>query len=165
MLFTSDGKAIRFQESSVRAMGRTACGVRGIRLAKGERVISLIIAGPGHILMATANGYGKRTAVDQFPTKGRAGQGVICIRTSERNGQQVGAVLVQEEDEIMLISDGGILVRTRVADVPVVGRATQGVKLINLSGEGRLVGLDRIEYMEGDAEPDPDEAPESVPES
>jgi len=161
MLFTSDGKAIRFPEASVRAVGRTACGVHGIRLAEGARVISLIIADPGHILMATANGYGKRTALDQFPTRGRAGQGVICIRTSERNGQQVGAVLVQEEDEIMLITDGGTLVRTPVANVSVVGRATQGVKLISLSGEERLVGLDRIEYMEEEAESGPDDAPEA----
>jgi DNA gyrase subunit A len=161
MLFTSNGKAIRFQESEVRAMGRTACGVRGMRLAQGERIISLIIAGPGTILMATANGYGKRTALDQFSVQGRGGQGVICIRTNERNGQQVGAVLVQEEDEIMLITNGGTLVRTRVADVPVTGRATQGVKLISLSGEERLVGLDRIEPMEEDGELDTGEITET----
>jgi DNA gyrase subunit A len=147
MLFTSDGKAIRFHESNVRAMGRTACGVRGIRLAEGQRVISLIIADTGDILIATEKGYGKRTAVDQFPTKGRAGQGMISITTSERNGAQVGAVLVQEEDEIMLITAGGTLVRTRVADVSRLGRATQGVKLISLSGDEKLAGLERIEPM------------------
>jgi DNA gyrase subunit A len=152
MLFTSDGKAIRFKESTVRAMGRTACGVRGIRLAEGQRVISLIIADRGHILMATEKGYGKRTAIDQFPTKGRAGMGVISIKTSERNGPQVGAVLVQEEDEIMLITDGGTLVRTRVADVSLLHRDTQGVKLISLSEPEKLAGLERIAPEEAGAD-------------
>jgi DNA gyrase subunit A len=154
MLFTSDGKAIRFEESSVRPMGRTACGVRGIRLGGGQRVISLIIAEEGDILMATENGYGKRTAVDQFPTKGRAGQGVISITTSERNGAQVGAVLVQEDDEIMLITAGGTLVRTRVADVSRVGRITQGVKLISLGEGEKLAGLERIEPVDEDEDED-----------
>jgi len=154
MLFTSDGKAIRFHESSVRSMGRTACGVRGIRLAEGQRVISLIIVDEGDILMATERGYGKRTAVDQFPIRGRAGQGVISITTSERNGPQVGAVLVQEDDEIMLITNGGTLVRTRVADVSRVGRNTQGVTLIRLSEQEKLAGLERIEPEENGAPED-----------
>jgi DNA gyrase subunit A len=158
MLFTSDGKAIRFPESTVRASGRTASGMRGIRVEEGERVIALIIAGPGTILMATSHGYGKRTELEEFSSRGRGGKGVICIRTSERNGEQVGAVLVQESDEIMLISDGGTLVRTRVADVPIVGRATQGVKLIRLSDEERLVGLDRIAYVEDEESDAPDDS-------
>ncbi len=144
MLFSSNGKAIRFPESSVRAMGRTACGVRGIKLAKGHKVISLIIVDQGDILMATERGYGKRTPIDQFPTKGRAGQGVISIKTNERNGQQVGAVLVQEDDQIMLITAGGTLVRTRVSDVSLVGRDTQGVTLIRLGESEKLTGLERI---------------------
>ncbi len=144
MLFSSDGKAMRFQESAVRPMGRTACGVRGIRLGEGRRVISLIIVDEGDILIATEHGFGKRTPVDQFPTKGRGGMGVISIKTSERNGAQVGAVQVREEDEIMLITAGGTLVRTRVADVSLVGRDTQGVRLIRLTGKETLAGLERI---------------------
>lgn len=148
MLFSSNGKAIRFQESEIRSSGRSASGVRGIRLAAGEQVIALIIADVGTILMATSNGYGKRTDVEQFPTKHRGGQGIICIRTSDRNGPMVGASLVQDSDEIMLISSGGTLVRTRVADVSIMGRATQGVRLIRLADEERLVGLDRIELID-----------------
>ncbi len=161
MLCTSDGKAIRFHESTVRSMGRTACGVRGIKLAAGQRVISLIIVDQGDILMATERGYGKRTAIDQFPVRGRAGMGVISIRTSGRNGPQVGAVLVQEEDEIMLITDGGTLVRTRVADVSLLSRDTQGVTLIRLSAAEKLAGLERIAPEEDDPEEDdPEEIPE-----
>lgn len=147
MLFTSDGKAIRFKESEVRSMSRTAHGVRGIRVHENAQVIALIIAGTGTILMATANGYGKRTIVDEFTAHGRGGQGVICILTNERNGPQIGAVLVQDSDEIMLISDGGTLVRTTVANISLVGRRTQGVKLISLAEGEKLVGLDRIESI------------------
>ncbi len=145
MLFSSSGKGIHFKEGDVRPMGRTARGVRGIRLAEGQFVIALIIVdGEGKILTATKNGFGKRTKVDEFTLQGRGGQGVIAIQTSERNGDVVGAVLVNDEDEIMLISDGGTLVRTPVADVSVIGRNTQGVSLIRLSkGEG-LVGLERV---------------------
>lgn len=153
MLFTSAGKALRFNEASVRPMGRTACGVRGIKLGEGQRVISLIIAKPGDVLTVTENGYGKRTPVDQFPTKGRAGMGIISIKTSPRNGDQVGAVLVDEDDEIMLITDGGTLVRTRVSDVSVMGRDTQGVKVINVAKGEKLIGIERIEVLEGDDEP------------
>ncbi|OGT91396.1 MAG: DNA gyrase subunit A [Gammaproteobacteria bacterium RIFOXYA12_FULL_61_12] len=152
MLFTSAGKAVRFNEEEVRAMGRTACGVRGVKLAKGQRVISLIIAQEGQVLTVTENGFGKRTPIDQFQTKGRGGMGVISIRTSERNGEQVGAILVNEEDEIMLITDGGTLVRTRAADVSVVGRDAQGVKMISLSGDERLIGIERIVMLDGDEE-------------
>ncbi len=153
MLFSSAGKAIRFREDQVRPMGRTACGVRGIRLDSGQRVISLIITnGEGTVLTVTENGYGKRTPVEQFPVKGRGGKGVISIKTSKRNGDQIGATLVEEGDEIMLITDGGTLVRTRVADVSVMGRDTQGVTMIRLSKGERLVGIARIESLdeEGD---------------
>ena len=153
MLFSSEGKAIRFNESQVRAMGRAACGVRGIKLGAGHRVISLLIADPNaSVLTVTENGFGKRTEIREYPVKGRGGMGVISIKTSERNGDQVGAVLVDESDEIMLITDGGTLVRTRVTDVSVMGRSTQGVTLIRLSENERLVGIERIESLNGDEE-------------
>ncbi|MCB1829668.1 MAG: DNA gyrase subunit A [Chromatiaceae bacterium] len=149
MLFTSAGKAIRFAESQVRPMGRTACGVRGIRLDQGQRVISLIVTrAEGTILTVTENGFGKRTPMDQFPIKGRGGMGVISIKTSERNGEQVGAVLVEDQDEVMLITDGGTLVRNRVSDISLMGRGTQGVTMIRLSNKERLIGLARVESLE-----------------
>ena len=148
MLFSSAGKAVCFNESAVRPMGRTATGVRGIRLELGQRVISLIVATEGDVLTVCENGYGKRTPIDQFPVKGRGGKGLISIRTSERNGDQIGAILVDEEDEIMLISDGGTLVRTRVSDVPRMGRDTQGVKMISLTKGEKLIGIARIEVLE-----------------
>ena len=144
MLATSDGKLIRFPESDVRAMGRTARGVRGIRLGRGARVISLMIASEGLVLTATENGYGKCTRAADYRKQGRAGQGLISIRTSRRNGSVVGAELVEPTDELMLITDGGKLVRTRVSEVSVVGRDAQGVKLISLSEGERLVGLERL---------------------
>ena len=144
MLATSDGKLIRFPESDVRAMGRTARGVRGIRLGRGARVISLMLASEGLVLTATENGYGKCTPAVEFRRQGRAGMGLISIRTSRRNGAVVGAELVEQTDELMLITDGGKLVRTRVNEVSVLGRDTQGVKLISLSEGERLVGLERI---------------------
>ena len=152
ILFSSAGKATRFNESSVRSMGRTSRGVRGIRLQPGQRVISLIIANEGCVLAATENGYGKRTQISEYPAKGRGGQGVIAIQTSERNGAVVGAVLVNETDEIMLITDGGTLVRTRCAEVSIVGRNTQGVRLINLSANEHLIAMERI--AESNEEPD-----------
>lgn len=144
MLFASNGKAIRFRETDVRAMGRTAAGVRGIRLAGNAVVNALIIVGDGDILTATENGYGKRTATADYPVHGRGGQGVISIQTSDRNGDAVGAIQVVEDDEIMLISNGGTLVRTGVADISVVGRSTQGVRLIRLAEDESLVGIDRL---------------------
>ncbi len=150
MLFTSAGKAIRYQESDVRAMGRTACGVRGVKLGKDQRVISLIIGNDGDVLTVTENGFGKRTPIDQFPIKGRGGMGVISIKTSARNGAQIAAVRVDEDDEIMLITDGGTLVRTRVADVSRMGRDTQGVTMIRLSNDEKLVGIERIEALEAE---------------
>jgi len=144
MLVTSDGKLIRFPESDVRAMGRTARGVRGMRLGRGAQVISLMIASESLVLTATENGYGKCTPAADYRRQGRAGQGLISIRTSPRNGAVVGAELVESTDELMLITDGGKLVRTRVNEVSVLGRDTQGVKLISLSEGERLVGLERI---------------------
>ncbi len=142
MLFTSAGKVVRFREQAVRTMGRTACGVRGIRLDYGQRIISLIIADEGTVLTATEKGYGKRTAIEDYPVHGRGGQGVISIQTSARNGQVVGAVLVNDDDEIMLITNAGTLVRTRVNEVSITGRNTQGVKLISLSEDEKLIGIE-----------------------
>ena len=150
LLFASSGKAIRFSESDVRPMGRGAAGVRGIKLAGDHEVIGLTIIHEGLILTATENGYGKRTSVEDFPVQGRGGQGVIAIQTSERNGRTVGAAQVAEEDEIMLISSSGTLVRTAVDDISVQGRNTQGVRLIRVEEGQRLVGLARIEAIESD---------------
>jgi len=144
MLFASNGKAVRFDEETVRSMGRTATGVRGMRLAEGEQVVSLIVAADGDILAATARGYGKRTALDEFPRKGRGTQGVIAIQCSERNGALVAAVQVQPEQGLVLISDRGTLVRTRVAEVSQLGRNTQGVTLIRLPADESLVGVVRL---------------------
>ncbi len=146
MLFNSAGKVIRFAETDVRSMGRVSRGVRGMRMPEDTEIISLIIANPeeGAILTATEFGYGKRTDLEQYRVQGRGGSGIISIQTSERNGKVVGAVQVQPEHQIMLITDGGTLVRTPVKDVPIVGRNTQGVKLINLTKNEKLVGLERV---------------------
>jgi DNA gyrase subunit A len=145
ILCSSSGKAIRFDENDVRPMGRTAAGVRGIRLPAGEEVISLIILEEqGMVLTASENGYGKRTEIEDFPLHGRGGQGVIALQISERNGRMVGALLSKPDDEIMLISSSGTLVRTPVADISIQGRNTQGVRLIRLDEGDRLVGLERI---------------------
>ncbi|HEC16375.1 MAG TPA: DNA gyrase subunit A [Sedimenticola sp.] len=151
MLFSSAGKAVRFNESHVRPMGRTACGVRGIRLDKGQKVIALIIADEGMVLTVTENGFGKRTPIGEYPVHGRGGMGVISIQTTERNGDVVGAVLVRPKDEIMLITDGGTLVRISADDVSVVSRNTQGVKMISLTKGEKLIGIARIEALEDDA--------------
>ena len=161
LLVSSSGKAVRFKESDVRAMGRTARGVRGIRLAKGHSVIALIIPSDGFVLTASRNGYGKRTRIEEFPVKGRAIQGVIAMQGSERNGPLVGAEQVFEGDEIMLISDQGTLVRTGADEISLVGRNTQGVKLIALREGEHLVGLERIvESENGDADDDAGQSPE-----
>jgi DNA gyrase subunit A len=152
LLVASSGKSIRFSESDVRPMGRGAAGVRGIKLSDDHEVIALTIIRDGLILTATQNGYGKRTSVDDFPVQGRGGQGVIAIQTSERNGRTVGAVQVADDDEIMLISSNGTLVRTAVDDISVQGRNTQGVRLIRVEEDQRLVGLARIESIEDDEE-------------
>ena len=148
LLVASSGKGIRFHEEDVRPMGRGAAGVRGIRLPKGHEVIGLTIVREGLILIATENGYGKRTEIDNFPVQGRGGQGVIAIQTSNRNGRTVGSAQVLDDDEIMLISSNGTLIRTPVADISVQGRNTQGVRLIRVAAKQRLVGLARIEFIE-----------------
>ncbi|WP_026374970.1 DNA topoisomerase (ATP-hydrolyzing) subunit A [Aestuariibacter salexigens] len=155
MLFSDAGKVVRFHEDQVRAMGRTATGVRGIRLQEGQSVVSLIVPnGEGAILTATENGFGKRTPEQEYPTKSRATQGVVSIKVSERNGAVVGAVQVDDNDEIMLISDQGTLVRTRVSEVSTVGRNTQGVRLIRTTKDEHVVGLQRIEEVIDDAAED-----------
>ena len=146
MLFASNGKAVRFDESEVRSMGRTATGVRGIRLAPGEDVVSLVVPdGEGDILTASERGYGKRTPLEEYPKKGRGTQGVIAIQTSERNGRLVGAIQLSEHHEVLLISDGGTLVRTRAAGISQVGRNTQGVTLIRLAEGESLQAVERVD--------------------
>jgi DNA gyrase subunit A len=162
MLFSNAGKVIRFREDDVRAMGRTACGVRGIKLQPGQQVISLIIASDSPVLTATENGYGKRTLAGDYPVYGRGGQGVIAIQVTERNGAVVGAVSADDNDEVMLISGGGTLVRTRVNEISVMGRNTQGVRLIALDEGEQLVGIERVIEEHGEA--DTAEATEEIPE-
>ncbi|HWK55060.1 MAG TPA: DNA gyrase subunit A [Hyphomicrobiales bacterium] len=168
MLYSSSGKAVRFHESTVRPMGRVSRGVRGIRLGSDQRMVDMIIPQPGgQILAVSAHGYGKRTAVEEFPVKGRGGQGVIGMQASTRNGAIVGALQVLEGNEIMLISDKGTLVRTRVDEVSLQGRNTQGVRLIKLKEGETLVGVECVEEpsdMEGDADTTDDgETPQATP--
>jgi len=147
MLFSDAGKAVRFAEKEVRVMGRNAAGVRGMKLGKGQRAMSLLTSSDEKlsVLTATENGYGKRTPVSEYTRHGRGTQGMIAIQCSERNGKLIGAQLVGAEDEIMLITTGGVLIRTRVAEVREQGRSTQGVRLINLIEEGeKLAGLEKI---------------------
>ena len=144
MLCSSSGKAIRFNETAVRSMGRNARGVRGIKLGDSESLISLIIPSEGYLLSASQNGYGKRTPMKDFPAKGRGGQGVIAIQTSERNGKMIGATQVVDGDEVMLISNSGTLVRIPTEQISVVGRNTQGVKLISLKEGELLNSVERI---------------------
>jgi len=146
MMFSDAGKVIRFAESVVREMGRTARGVRGMKLGKGQQIISMLIPESGaQILTASERGFGKRTPLSKFPRRGRGGQGVIAMGTKGRNGLLIGAIQVQEGEEIMLISDQGTLVRTRVGEVSSLGRNTQGVTLIKLASDETLVGLERIQ--------------------
>ena len=164
LLFSDTGKVVRYKESNVRVMGRTAKGVRGIRLGKDQKLISLIIVKPDTtILTATEFGYGKRTRIEDYPsTQARGGKGVISIQTNERNGKVVGAIQVHVENEIMLISDQGTLIRTPVNQVSVMGRNTKGVRLVNLNENERLASLERIVEDEGkeggpDVQPGEDE--------
>jgi DNA gyrase subunit A len=151
MLFAGSGKAIRFSETDVRTMGRTAAGVRGLRLASNDdEVIALSIPDKEFMLIATENGYGKRTPLNDFPVQGRGGQGVIAIQASDRNGRVVGAVQVSTDDEVMLISSAGTLVRTSTSEISVMGRNTQGVRLIRLDTNDKLVGLERVEVLQDD---------------
>ena len=153
MLLADTGKSVRFSETDVRAMGRTAGGVRGMRIADGQHVISMIkVEEGGSILTATENGYGKRTNVDDYPLKGRGGQGVISIVTNDRNGKIVGAVQVQDDNEIMLITNNGTLVRISVAEISEMGRNTQGVRLIRLTNDEKLVEVEKIEVLSGEGD-------------
>jgi DNA gyrase subunit A len=145
LLFTTGGKAIRFAEDEVRAMGREAAGVRGVRLSDEHRVNALIVAEQGYILTASENGFGKLTPLEDFPRHGRGGQGVIALQVTDRNGRMIGALQVSLDDEIMLMSQAGVLVRTPVKDISVVGRNTQGVRLIRLEEGDQLSGLERID--------------------
>ena len=148
MLFSDAGKVIRFAESAIRVMGRGARGIRGMRLGKGQILISMLIPEPAaQILTASARGFGKRTSLSKFPRRNRGGQGVIGMVTKERNGKLVGAIQVQDGEEIMLISDQGTLVRTRVDEVSSSGRNTQGVTLIKLASDETLVGLERVQEL------------------
>jgi DNA gyrase subunit A len=146
---------VRFAESEVRAMGRNATGVIGMKLAKGQRVISLLTCADENlsVLTATENGYGKRTPVSEYTRHGRGGQGMIAIECSERNGKLLAAQLVAPEDEIMLITTGGVLIRTRVSEIREMGRSTQGVRLINLDEGEKLAGLEKIDEPENGEEP------------
>jgi DNA gyrase subunit A len=144
LLTTTDGKAIRFAEEEVRPMGREAAGVRGIKLADGQRVTSLIVLDSGLILTVSQFGYGKLTSADEFPRHGRAGRGVIAMQTSERNGAMIGALQVQQDDEIMLINSGGTLVRVPINEISVLGRNTQGVRVMRLGEDETVVSVERI---------------------
>jgi DNA gyrase subunit A len=154
MLFSDAGKAVRFAEDEVRAMGRGATGVRGMKLQAGQRVISLLTAADESqsVLTATENGFGKRTPLSEYTRHGRGTQGIIAIECSERNGKLIAAQLVNAEDGIMLITTGGVLIRTRVSEVREQGRSTQGVRLINLDDGERLAGLEKIVEPEENGE-------------
>lgn len=163
MLFSSSGKVIRFAEDKVRPMGRTAAGVKGIKLADEHKVIGAAVVDTNDedkVLLATENGYGKRTRLAEFPTKNRAGQGVIGIQVSERNGPLVGAAIVQDSDEAMLITTGGTLVRMAVSDISVIGRNTQGVTLIRLTKDEKLIELESIDVLDAGDEDAPADSSE-----
>jgi DNA gyrase subunit A len=150
-LATQNGQAIRFSEERVRSMGRTAAGVKGIDLTDGDAVVAMeAIAGTPTILTVTQNGYGKRTLLEEYPLRNRGGKGVITIKTTERNGLVVGALVVEDEDDIMMVSEQGNIIRTKVGGISVIGRNTQGVKLINLSPGEKLVALARLAEPEDD---------------
>jgi DNA gyrase subunit A len=154
MLFSDEGKAVRFAEDEVREMGRNAAGVRGMKLAENQTVMSLLISSDENesVLTATENGYGKRTPVAEYTRHGRGTQGMIAIDCSERNGKLLAAQLVGSEDEIMLITTGGVLIRTRVSEIREMGRSTQGVRLINLDEGEKLAGLQKIVEANGEEE-------------
>jgi DNA gyrase subunit A len=158
MLFSDGGKAVRFDENDVRPMGRNARGVRGMMLDDGQGVIAMLVAEDEQqsVLTATQNGFGKRTSIQEYTRHGRGTKGMIAIQQSERNGKVVAATLVHVDDEIMLITDKGVLVRTRVSEIREMGRATQGVTLIGLDAGSQLSGLQRI--VENDAALDDNEA-------
>jgi DNA gyrase subunit A len=155
MLFSEGGKAVRFAEDDVRPMGRGARGVIGMRLGKNNKVISMLVAEneTQSVLTATENGFGKRTSIAEYTRHGRGTQGMIAIQTSERNGKVVGATLVEEGDEVMLISTTGVLIRTKVKQIRVMGRSTQGVTLISLDSGGKLAGLEKVVETDEEEEP------------
>src|SRR4051812_28979718 len=159
ILSSSGGKSIRFHEDEVRPMGREATGVRGIKLGEGQELISLIVVGEGLVLTASANGYGKLTPLEDFPRHGRGGQGVIALQTTERNGEMVAALQVNSDHELMMISSTGTLVRTPVGEISIVGRNTQGVRLIRLDEGERLTGVECIESL---VEEDPGAGPDAA---
>jgi DNA gyrase subunit A len=182
MLFSDAGKAVRFDENDVRPMGRTARGVRGMNLGEGHQVIAMLVAPaeaaegteaavvdanglaiPSSVLTATENGFGKRTPIGEYTRHGRGTKGMIAIQTTERNGKVVAAALVSPEDQIMLITTGGILVRTRVSEIREMGRATQGVTLINVDEGTRLSGLQRIAESDSDDESDLEDGEDGDP--
>jgi len=165
MLFSDSGKAVRFDENDVRPMGRTARGVRGMNLDEGQQVIALLVAENEQqsVLTATENGFGKRTPITEYTRHGRGTKGMIAIQTSERNGKVVAATLVETTDEIMLITTGGILIRTRVSEIREMGRATQGVTLIAVEDGTKLSGLQRI--VETDADETSSDNEGSAPEA
>jgi DNA gyrase subunit A len=171
MLFSDSGKAVRFDENDVRPMGRGARGVRGMMLEEGQRVIAMLVAETEtqSVLTATENGFGKRTPITEYTRHGRGTKGMIAIQTSERNGKVVGAILVESSDEIMLITTGGVLVRTRVSEIREMGRATQGVTLIAVDAGTTLQGVQRVVESDaaddGVASVDPDTPDAGVPES
>jgi len=152
MLFSDAGKSVRFHQSKVRPMGRNSRGVRGMKLAEGQKLISLLVAehDEQQVLTATEHGYGKRTPVGDYRLSGRGTQGVIAIDTGERNGKLVAATLVDETDDVMLITTGGVLIRTPVSQIRETGRAAQGVRLINLDDGEKLSGLERVCEVDSD---------------
>ena len=154
MLFSNEGKAVRFDENDVRAVGRDTRGVRGMNLSKGGKVISMLVAEDEQqsVLTATENGFGKRTSIVEYTRHGRGTQGMIAIQTSARNGKVVAATLVRTDDEIMMITTGGVLIRTKVKQIREMGRSTQGVTLINLDAGQKLSGLQKIVEADGEEE-------------
>ena len=156
MLFSDEGKAVRFDENDVRPMGRASRGVRGMNLAKGGKVIALLVAENEQqsVLTATENGYGKRTPISEYTRHGRGTQGMIAIQTTERNGKVVAATLANPEDEIMLIGTNGVLIRMCVDEIREMGRATQGVTLMNLGEDDKLAGMSRVAESEAEAGPE-----------
>ena len=166
MLFTNTGLVNRFSEEDVRSTGRGSRGVKGITLVEDQSVISMMLAeDEGVVLIATEHGYGKRTRIEEFAKRNRGGKGVIGIQTSERNGQIIGACIVEDEDEVMLISCNGVLVRTAVNEVSTLGRNTQGVRLIRLDEGDTLVGMTRIEENDADCDPNLEDCADDTDES
>jgi DNA gyrase subunit A len=160
MLFSSNGMSVRFNESRVRPMGRTASGVKGMTLNPGDTVVGVVVVDETteSILSVTENGFGKRTAVDDYPVRNRGGKGVFTIKTSPRNGKAVGALQVVDEDEVMMITNAGKIIRTNMQNVRVIGRNTQGVNLFRLAEGERVVAMDKLAEHSDDDEQEGDAA-------